>query len=165
MSLLVCVLGCGKRLSPEFCAAHPDDSECMTMSRDADADTGTDAKDGTTFMDVAHLPAVTDAMLTSTSTITLPTTTINTMTGSVQPALPAGVRVLASVAQDTGQNVMVIQAATITIAGALTVVGDKPLILVATADIVVTSTIDASASAETQGPGGGPPAAGAGAGG
>jgi hypothetical protein len=104
---------------------------------------------------VAHLDSDVESMLGSTATLVIAQpTSIDTTTGTVTPALPSDVIVLASVPQHEGPFVMVIQARRIEIRSALIAVGDRPLILVATEALVVDAAIDVSASGATAGAGG-----------
>jgi hypothetical protein len=154
---VICVVGCGKQLNPEFCAAHPDDERCESA--------GDASHDGTGRFDVAHLSMGVEGMLTSTSNVAiLPTTMIDTATGTITPGL-SGALVIASIAQEDGPPVMVIQASSFMIDANVRIVGDKPLIFVATNDITVTGTLDASADLLTAGAGGGQQTQGMGAGG
>lgn len=104
--------------------------------------------------EVDHLDTPTEETLTSTAAwVIAGTTTIDTMAGTVNPDVPPGVVVIASVPQDGGgPDVMVIQAGSIAASGNIIVIGDKPLILVA--DTIVTAAIDASANGDVPGPGG-----------
>jgi hypothetical protein len=111
--------------------------------------------DGAPLDEVAHLNANTEAMLTSTTPWMISaSTSIDTTTGDISPSPPGGVIVLDDVAQTgAGPNVMVIQAGAIMISATVTVVGDKPLILVAD-NITVSAVFDVSAENDIPGPGG-----------
>ena len=146
--VLATAVACGRQLNPEFCAAHPTDDRC-----EAAGDANRDGASGN--FDVAHLPAAVEGSLTSAAGIVIvDDTTINTTTGAITPPLPAGATILGSVGQDAGGNVMVIQAGSIQIDQTVTVLGDKPLIFVATRDIVVIGHIIARADGPNPGPGG-----------
>jgi hypothetical protein len=146
----VCALlaiGCGKQLNPEFCAAHPEDSRCIGAGVDG-------AVDAVSLPAVSHLGTSVEADLTSTAEVTIDAaTTIDTAAGTVDPPLPGGAVLLASVVQESGPSVMVIQAASITVTAAMTVRGDKPLILVADT-IDLEALLDVSGGLGTAGPGG-----------
>jgi hypothetical protein len=155
--LLVLALGCGKRLNPEFCEAHPDDTRCLNAP---DSMKG----DGAIGFDVAHLPPTAEAMLMNTATVNITSfTTINSMMGTVEPGIDA--LVIPSTDQDSGTPVMVIQAANFTFGEMITVVGDKPVIIVATNDITVNALIEAGARMDLAGAGGGQQTSGQGKGG
>jgi hypothetical protein len=154
---LLLIVGCGKQLNPEFCAAHPDDSRCVA----ADSMLG---GDGSNKLDVAHLAPAVEMMLTSTATVNIVTaTTIDTSMGTVMPNI-AGAVVLASVTQESGPEVMVIQAANLTLGAVVTVTGSRPLIFVATQDMSINMNVDGAADMGRPGPGGSQQTQGQGAG-
>lgn len=131
-----------------------------------DGDAPTDATtDASPMFDVAHLEPATEAMLTSAADLMIDATTmIDTTNGTIVGPTIAGVTIIPSVPQSGGPDVMVIQARTITITSNVRVLGDRPLILVATDTIIVDSTLDGSANLAVPGPGGGGPKQGMGAG-
>jgi hypothetical protein len=122
---------------------------------------------------VAHLSPAVEAMLTNTNDVVTTTArTIDTTAGTVSPPFGTAALILADVPQDNGgPNVMVIQARTFTFGSGLYLVGDKPLIIVATETLVMdaqpgqTGIIDADATNTETGPGGYPGTLGPGAGG
>jgi hypothetical protein len=121
-------------------------------------------------LDVAHLSPATEVMLVGAGSLMLPSTTIDTTTGTVAPALPQGAVILSSAPQESGNDVMVIQAGSIAIDGLLIVAGSRPLVIVATTTLVVNANIDVAAMRAMPGPGGfgsgsGPGAGSAGLGG
>jgi hypothetical protein len=119
------------------------------------------------FIDhVAHFPDSLLESLVDDSDVTIAVpTTIDTTSGTITPALGGGL-VLESIAQNVGNNVMLIEAGSLSISAEVKVVGDKPLVLVGRRRITITSlgVIDVSADGDIPGPGGFASGAGPGSG-
>ena len=107
-----------------------------------------------TIEHVAHFPLGFVTSLSDDSDVTIDVaTTIDTTTGTITPPLASGL-VFPSVAQNVGSHVMLIEAGSLAITADVTVVGDKPLVLVARRNITINSLIDISAHGDVPGPGG-----------
>jgi len=114
---------------------------------------------------VAHVSASDEANLISTTSWIVDTaTTFDTGTGMATPALPAGLFAMALAQEGGGPELFVIQGARIEVSSTLTVIGTRPLVLVASDEIVIGGMLDASAKHATPGPGGAAPSDGPGAG-
>lgn len=155
----VLAIGCGKQLNPDFCAAHGADPRCTGEPENDAAVADTPVADA-----ISHLDADIEDVLTGAGNVTIATATlIDTATGTIYPALTGDTVVLASVKQESGSAVMVIQAASISITSDITITGDKPLIFVGDT-IDIEANLVAWGDVGRGGPGGGGSSMGDGAG-
>jgi hypothetical protein len=121
----------------------------------ADPDAPIDAFVPLDFVD--HLPSSVEDLLTGGGVWDASSpVSIDTTTGTVDPNPGDGVIVVADAPQDDpgSPHVMVIQAASVELSNNLTIVGDKPLVIVATTTILISDEVDASATSLVAGPGG-----------
>jgi len=162
---LVPSVGCSFSLAP----AVPGGDDAAIVDSPID-DSGVDAA-----LHPAHIRPADEALLTSTvvwtvsTPITLDTDTgMAVQTGTNTPAiLPRGLFVMPLAQQPTGPSLLVVQAKDIELINVLTVVGNRPLVLIATGQISIANgaTLVAAADHVRPGPGGALPAMGQGAGG
>ncbi|CAN5793196.1 hypothetical protein BH11MYX2_BH11MYX2_17050 [soil metagenome] len=164
LPVLALVAGCGFHVSSG--AVTGDDMLGDDQQIPDGGGTG-DGSDGATQLEVAHVAAADEAALTSTFDWTIAQSqVIDTGTMTANPPLPSGV-VMKAVAQETGgPELLILQAKNIELASATSfrVVGTRALVLVATGQITISGTLEASADHQTPGAGGAPSGAGTGAG-
>jgi hypothetical protein len=152
------VTGCGFSLSPAG-GVGGDAGDAPALDAPlTEIDAAIDAPiDAPTPLDIAHVAAGDEAALTSMIDYPLSgTVTINTTTGTVIPAVPAGVIVSMIPQEGGGLSLLVIQAQRIEVlAGAnVRITGMRGVVFVAKQDLIVHGTLDASAQRTTPGPGG-----------
>ncbi|HEY4181185.1 MAG TPA: hypothetical protein VGM90_30280 [Kofleriaceae bacterium] len=160
LPVLALVAGCGFQVGGG--AATSDDDQ-----PNPDGASGGSNIDAAVTIEVAHVAATDEAALTSTFdwTISQPQV-LDTGTMVANPPLPAGVVVKAVAQENGGPELLILQAKSIELASGVSfrVVGTHGLVLVASSQITITGTLEASADHQTAGAGGAPSGAGTGAG-